>query len=288
MVPDSALELIQMAICCGCSLILLITLVYHALTAYRATHSIDSTVKFKYHSVLSLSFILIVVGLIYSIFGSVTSYILYNHGTTDTLICDILVRSFVFFYSIFKFVMYYTLATRLELTYASRHIYKERFYLVWKCFLVLTFCPLIVAGFIFIGSDPQKISQGFCRAYVPWRFAIIFVVYDTIICGVNLYLFLKPLKRLIPNGSETESTEIRSFEKLIKKNAILASIAILTSLLVWILILMVNAPPLWQSIDCMVSSFCIVFLFKWYGPIYDILCCQSNMEEEMVKATISA
>ena len=100
------------------------------------------------------------------------------------------------------------------------------------------------------------------------------VGYDFIVCVINLILFLKPLCRLSRRISQINAETTSKFKKLIKKNALLASISIITSILAWVLIAIISGTiVVWQTVDIIVSSISIILLFSKNRRIFLNVCC---------------
>ena len=272
--------------------VLLLFSLFHCIKSYQAFHSKSYDLNWKFNSVLCYSFILIFVAIIYcSLIVFEEVYLLIN-GSIGYQICSMLTTTFITTYGIFKIVMYYTLFTRLSESYkeaSNLYTCSNKFYWICKIFLLITVPPYLYIVNKDIRIDDEQIKHGKCRVVIPINISVSAVTFDVIVCLINLYLFTHPLRKLSTNsvqenGNQGAAAAISTpFRKLIKKNAMLASVTILSKIATWIMIAILqhimHIPVTWQAMDQTISCFCIILLFKWNEALFDAVCCEKCNNE---------
>lgn len=287
-------DLMQFIFVAFCTFLLLLLLTFHCIRSCKAFHSSNYDLRFEFNSVLSYSFILIFIGLIYCSVALWKELTLLIDGSLHYHFCSLTLTLFVIIYGLFKLAMYYTLFTRLSQSYkGASNLYtcSNRFYVICKILLIVVIPPYLYICNKYIQVDANKIEKGKCKADIPMFISISALGSDVILGVITLYLFIHPLMKLQRgmddhnNSSKPDLHRMKShsyvtFQKLIKKNAILATLTILSSVATWIMIALFpwikEMPVLCQVTDQTISCFCIILLFKWNEV--PLICCKENNE----------
>lgn len=239
----------------------------------RQNSNASNTNENKWYDKLSLarsSFLMLLCGLLYCISGlseiAWTDYI-----STDKQTCYVHFYLIITSYGLTKLFMYVALCRRLIEVFGH-----TKFLLFWEFFLIIASILSIILCPIFIRLDVIPTNRPPCNIQFNDLFLIALVLYDCIVCIVNLILFIRPLCK-ISNNVNSEGHRNKKFKQkyksLIRKNAILACISIITSFIVWIILGFITGIAIMlQSIDIVVSSVAILLLFSRNKWLYKILC----------------
>eukprot|EP00485_Elphidium_margaritaceum_P010457 CAMPEP_0202704210 /NCGR_PEP_ID=MMETSP1385-20130828/16930_1 /ASSEMBLY_ACC=CAM_ASM_000861 /TAXON_ID=933848 /ORGANISM="Elphidium margaritaceum" /LENGTH=314 /DNA_ID=CAMNT_0049362183 /DNA_START=23 /DNA_END=967 /DNA_ORIENTATION=- len=216
-------------------------------------------------SLLSASFMMLIFGLLYCISGLAESIQLENVGRTlvaRKLFHNLLVLS----YALFKLSLYIALCQRLIECYQDSPTlsYRRSFIYGWQLFVVLGTFAVTVA---FLAETTVTVN----RTIIPNEIILALLACDFFFCVVNLVLFLRPLCRL----KSPEDTKLgRKVKAVMRKNALLASISILSTILAWVVVATIGgAIVIAQCTDVVVTCIATLLLFSRYQWIYDKMCC---------------
>lgn len=261
-----------------------ICVLFHIVKSYKAFHEPNSQLVWKWNNVLSYSFLLLFVGFSYVIVNEfLSTYMVTNGGLTYPM-CTFWFYFNIISYCIFKLVMFLTLITRLiEAFKQASKFYScsTKFYVSWKIFLFFSMAGYCYFCLHFAEIDAAEIELGKCRVSLPINVTMSNIAYDFFVCAINLYLFINPLRKLsatFDSSRDISKSEVEKiYQKLMKKNAILASVTILASIGAWIFIALfkdiLHIPATWTALDCIITSLCIILLFSWNEKAFHILCC---------------
>ena len=256
-------------------------LLYHSITTYKNKNIpklkntnaalVQENNCYNKLSLLVASFLMLTCGTLYCLSG-LSEIAWTDHISMDETTCYVHFYFIITSYGSFKMFMYIALCRRLIEAFGQ-----SLFLFIWECFIIITSLLQVVLCPIFIDLSVMPNNRPPCNIEFNDIFLISLVLYDLIVCGVNLVLFLKPLCRLTnsiqSDGQNTKKFK-RKYQRLIKKNAVLASISIVTSFIIWIILGFVTGMAIMlQSIDIMVSSVAILLLFSRNKWLYRILCC---------------
>ena len=285
-----ARDLVQFVTMSIFAILSVICVLFHIIKSYRAFHKPQSELIWKWNSVLSYSFLLLFIGFSYIMINEFLSTYMAINGKLTYPMCTFWFYFNIITYSIFKLIMYFTLITRLiEAFNQATKFYSctHNFYMIWRMFLFFSMTGYCYFCLHFAEIDAVQIGMGKCRVALPINISMTAIGYDFFVCAVNLYLFINPLRKLskgvqIDSSRDiskcTAATELQKiYTKLIKKNAILASVSILTTIGSWIVIAVlkdiIHIPATWTALDCIITLYCIVLLFTWNEREFEILCC---------------
>eukprot|EP01083_Nonionella_stella_P169145 572890_1 len=181
-------------------------------------------------------------------------------------------------YTIFKLALYICLCRRLVESFADAFTYSSQFLFYYQIFLTVSTLLLTIAYALFVepaldferthGSTPCAVTN------IPDPLLICIVLFDFIACVINLVLFIKPLWKLSEQLKDQNQFVRNRFTKLIKKNALLATISTTTTLVHWIVGALTSG--LWafcQVMDIVVSATAIILLFRRNEKIFVRICC---------------
>eukprot|EP01084_Bolivina_argentea_P193712 332316_1 len=265
------------------------------LTIYHSKHAHHqlkrSGEKLRIYSLLSFSFIVLIIGILYCIFSIWSNIVQSNNYFIEKLFnktyCIFTVTTFSNLYGLFKTVTYLSLCLKLMGSFkGSFAVYSKTFYIIWQIFIISFTVILLITS---IAQQKIDYINGVCTFNLSPLIMMTIILGDFFICSVNLYLFLRPLCILRNKNKSHDVTE--SFHSLIKKNAILASISMVTTISQWLIIaVFISSIMICQILDILVTTFCIVLLFKWNGKLYTKLCCccvKNNNNEMVMKKVIS-
>ena len=244
----------------------------------------DETVKIKPVSILFASFFLLSIGIVYSIYGLFNDLYVFVFHADNRTYCYINLYLIISLYGIFKSISYLALCLRMKQSFDGIFAsYPKIFYKAWIVFIVLYVSLVIILCFIVVGID---FINNRCQYDMPLYFVGLLVFGDSIICSVTLYLFLKPLCKLSKKVTFTKSDvdninndhhkdAAESLKTVIHKNAILASISLISTIMTYILLGIFDGGwgITWQVIDCIITSYCIVLLLKHNHGIFQRCCC---------------
>eukprot|EP01083_Nonionella_stella_P145375 455350_1 len=256
---------------------LTVILIHHARQYYIDKQTKNSKLNFSLFppSLLTSSFALLISGIIYCL-SSLSEILWTNYISADKATCYVHFLLIVSMYSIFKLLLYICLCRRLVESFADAVTYSPIFLFYYQIFLTVGTIVLTIAYALFVetevdfdrGTTPCAVTN------IPDPLLISIVLFDFIACVVNLVLFIKPLWKLSEQLKDQSKHLRHRFTKLIKKNALLATVSTTTTFVVWIV--GASTSGLWafcQVMDMVTSAAAIVLLFKRNEKIFLAVCC---------------
>eukprot|EP01084_Bolivina_argentea_P196694 337170_1 len=255
------------------SLILFILLLHHIL---QQCNKQSKKSKNKYDqcagpSFLTCSFALLLAGIFFCL-SSLSEVVWTDYIFINKRICYIHFVALLTFYAVFKLILYISLCRRIIDSFGDIYTYSPQFLCLFQIMLVIVLSVILASCFIFIGTSVNRDEKPPCTAAFPDILVIAIISYDFIVCVISLILFLRPLWKLSNLGSN--KTVETKFKKLIKKNALLASISIVTSFMTWIFIAFIDGMTVFlQTIDVLVTCIAILLLFQKNEKVFIKLCC---------------
>ena len=254
------------------SIIFLISLtLWHTTKSIQKLRSPNSNIKFTFQSVLFYSFIVLFFGMSFVTLGIFN--VIYWHflHLMTPLYCHLFSYLLAILYACFKGVSFLAYVMRLKSSFAGNfEIYPKIFYLIWAT--IITLFTLISLLLCMIGI--KLIPKGNeCISIFP-DYLILFLLFgDFIICAVNLYLFIHPIYAV--SKRNTNKIMSKRLMHTMKKNAILATCAMISTIIMWIIMGIFHGEWtfIYQSVDVIITTVSIVLLFEWNSKIYNIVCC---------------
>ena len=181
-------------------------------------------------------------------------------------------------YGISKFCLYILLSFRIEESFInSAYSYNKTFVWFWRIFLFVG-----IVAFIICYLTNTKI-HGTDTHYPQWM-ALYVVGFDIIACLMNLILFTRQLwnftqdcKQYTDKISSSQSSRsgpqfVIEFKIIIKKQVLLASLSIFSTILALIVVILFGMPVLCISFDLATTCICVVLMFSWNNK-YVMFCC---------------
>ena len=241
-------------------------------------------------SLLGYSFMLLITGLLFITFGIVNSMRFWfdlnmiDFGT-KVAYCYLNFHTVLTIYGLFKILTYLALFIRLKNTFDGAPIgvhqvsfccSKFIFHILWPIYIILS--SLIIIVFLMIKVEIKMNADNICEYDMPIIPIISVAINEILMCGINVYLFIKPLFRMSSIdgmiGISLEHSTNR-LKYVIKKNALLATISIISTTLVYILIIIFDGDwsITWQKLDIIVTNTCIVCLFTFNQSLFNCMCC---------------
>eukprot|EP01083_Nonionella_stella_P129587 393224_1 len=277
--PEDPLPAYYVHYCSAISgiVLLAIILIHHAHQSYIDKENKNSKLNFSCFppSLLTSSFVLLASGILYCL-SSLSEILWTNYISVDKLSCYVHFMLIVSTYSVFKLAMHICLCRRLIESFADAVTYSSIFLFYYQIFLCIGTLSLTVAYAFCVepdvdferthGSTPCAVTN------IPLPLLICIILFDFVAMIINLILFIKPLWK-IHFASKSQFIRHR-FKKLIKKNALLATISTTTTFVVWIV--GASTSGLWafcQVMDMVTSAAAIVLLFKRNEKIFLAVCC---------------
>eukprot|EP01084_Bolivina_argentea_P106369 190365_1 len=259
-------------------IIFFVTLLYfHSNATYHA-FKFNKERRCKSQRVVAYSFITLMLGLSYSISGVYITVHMHFFKAMNQKKCFIGTILIITTYGSFKIVSYLLFAIRLKQSFEGMFSpYPKQFYIVWEC-LIIGYAATTMCLFAIKSGSYYSDLELRCKANVPLYLIVIVLFGDFAICGVNLYLFIHPLCALADTVSNKRTS--KKVKLLIRKNETLISISIATTIMVWLTTAVTKGKMIliYQSIDCVITSLCIVLLFDWNEKLFNIFCyfCESE------------
>ena len=252
-------------ISCAIGMIFLIFILIHHYGILK------SSKKLKFYSTPLFSLLMIISGMTFC--GIEIIEILISDITNTTTKCYIFLSFELISYSLFKLFLYFALCARLTESYSNAQIYSTKFLICWQVYIVIITIINDIIALTFIELD---LTVSPCRGInIPWTLGI-FVTNDFILCAVNVLLFTIPLcnaTKLLSKGEYEQNIEMKTrFQYLLRKSCILACLSVISSLVLVGMIAVVECAALWLTLDIIITTLCIVLLFKQYDHTFDCCC----------------
>eukprot|EP01084_Bolivina_argentea_P295145 508054_1 len=251
------------------SIIFVILNIHHSINGYKYMKKHDD-ITCQICSLFFFSFIVVGLGLSLCLFG--TFHTIFHHiaHESNDIYCDIFVIFLVNIYTTFKAVGYIALALRLKESFKDPFtvFYSNNFYIFWISLITVLVVLLQIVFFITF-NWPHAVNGRCDGGKVPIYIYAWLVLQDFFICGVNLYLYLRPLCVL------TKQSGSKEFKVIIRTNAMLASISMISTIIVWLILIGTGGAyaMIYTTVDCATTSVCIALLFQWNQDIRHKLCC---------------
>eukprot|EP01083_Nonionella_stella_P146627 461414_1 len=269
-------------------IILLFILLYHTLTTSKdCTQNGAQSQRCTYQtwpSLLTYSFLMLIAGILYCV-SALSELLCIQYILSGTLSCYVHFLLILNCYGLFKFFMYMALCRRLiESFYETTvYTYSNQFYMLWQVALVVCSLTVLIASCFYIPVMFDPSERPPCVIILSDVFVAVFIGYDAIVSGVNMWLFLRPLCKMKGNLHTSSNPRMqRRIKALIHKNAVLACVSISTAFIAWIGIYFApGMEVMLQTIDIIVSSIAILLLFSWNGKIFHIICCCFHIQSVM-------
>eukprot|EP01084_Bolivina_argentea_P046407 85463_1 len=171
-------------------------------------------------------------------------------------------------YTFFKLIQSTILVVRVYESYKESPLaYDTKKLLVWMVFLTSwTIFNIIFGSFTSSTElDPADIPP--CTTTVSNQFLASMVMLE-IISGIgNCYLFIRPLYGLKGFGLPAE------LQYVAVKQMILAVITVLSSIMAIFCIALLPFAEVFCSSDIIISTVCIILMYKWNDKIFAKICC---------------
>ena len=113
--------------------------------------------------------------------------------------------------------------------------------------------------------------------YSQW--VIIYIVgFDIIACLINLIMFTRQLWNFhidcnqYTTSSNSDYQFVTEFKIIIKKQVLLATLSILSTILALAVVILFGMPVLCLSFDLLITNICVVLMFSWNNA-YVMFCC---------------
>lgn len=177
-------------------------------------------------------------------------------------------------YGMSKFCLYILLSFRIEESFInSAYSYNKIFLFFWRIFLFVGIVFFFFSYLMYTKIDVDGTNTN----YSQW--VIIYIVgFDVIACGVNLILFTRQLWSFTEDcnqytvSSNSDYQFVTEFKTIIKKQVLLATLSIFSTILALIIIMLFAMPILCISFDLVTTNICVILMFSWNHK-YVMFCC---------------
>eukprot|EP00483_Globobulimina_turgida_P011963 UN11985 len=210
----------------------------------------SNDIIFKMGSLFFFSFVVVILGLSSCLFG--TFHTIFHHisHNSNDIYCDIFVIFLVNIYTTFKAAAYIALAFRLKEISKDPYttFYPNNFYTFWISFI--TILTILLQIVFFVTFNWPKAVDGRCDGGKAQLYIYAWLVcQDFLICGINLYLYLRPLCFL------TKKTGLKELKVLVRNNAMLGSISMISTIIVWLILIGTgwSYAMIYTTVDCVTT-----------------------------------
>ena len=233
-----------------------------------------------------MSFILIVSG-----------FLLIAHGiggnashtwVTTQLECQILLWTAVPTSSIFKSIIYTLFTARIWESFGDSGMgYSKRLLTIWTVTLIMwsVFNSVLNITFSKVESVNDTCKYEF---FVPMLMSVMLLDFVSLL--VNTYLFVKPIylinqmmkqtvndkSHVIVDPKQEKLSELK-LKQIAIKQFLLSLTAMISTMIAYPGIIMFELAQVWGCIDTVISTFCIVVMYRWHNELtwklFNKFCC---------------
>ena len=267
---------------CTCSMLLLMIGIYHSIQTVRFSAPIagDKNSRNKQNSVY-LSFLLITVALI---FEAISIHMTYTETYPLSLIhCELVKWLPTISYTLFKALVYEILVVRLWITFGQK-TYSTKWLILWL-FLMMIWTAFtnilnVLTTKVYINDN------GTCSAEWSIWFVSSVAALDFSAAVLYSYLFMKPmlaLHRTLNRLQELKSNQDLTLKRIAVKQCILALTATFATLICACFVVTFQMTQVFASIDTVISTLCIVLMFRWNDDLFRWIGCGKLVQCLIVK-----
>ena len=270
------MEYVQSVISVIAVVYLTLLTIWHAKNVKYEIGKGDGLLDCKFQSLVTYSFVLLIIGLFYAIFGiynAIEILIFFPYGIEH---CYAQLYILSGLYGLFKITMYLALFVRFQTTFKESAMECPK--IVHTIYPITVTILMLILEMLLIFTTKTKIVDDICKYEISELILLCAVLTDFMVCGINLYIFLKPLFKL----SSMHANDNYLFNFVIRKNAVLASVSMISTIIAYILLIIMhgNWTITWQALDIIVTNTCIVCLFRFNQPLFNVFCGCIKLSEE--------
>ena len=195
-------------------------------------------------------------------------------------------------YMTFKSVLYIVLILRSYQSFGTSSVgYSSTRLIIFGIILIVWNISNVIFNAFTINTSIID-DKCYFELYNPYLYSIILM--DMVASGISTYLFVKPvitlnkqIKRIMMNSVTTSSDSEHDNENTIRdtkrlrhvaiKQCILSMIAIGSTMIGAVLTVLFHLHQTWASLDVVISTFCVVLMYKWYSKLtkklFQMFCC---------------
>ena len=278
------------------TLLLLIITIYHLVITYK--NGKLSIAKLKEQPTISLSFILLLMSLI---FMGVCIHM--NYAETFTIYlweCEIPKYTATLFYTSYKAMLYIILVKRLSNVFATTQFinYSKKWIIIW---IISIITWTLLQNIINMLTTKVYLLDNHCRQEWSFFFLLSISLLDFSAAIVYGYLFTKPmiiLKHLrFLNSSGYNKNDCDMIIKIAIKQCILCLVGCFSTIILSLLALIIGMTQIMAALDVLVSFLSVILMYIWNEKLFYKCCacciwCKtdeicSNLCEYMVTANES-
>eukprot|EP01084_Bolivina_argentea_P115127 204801_1 len=242
-------------------LVLIVALYHFIITYHKYKHS---QLDFKTYPSLTLSYLLMIIGIIFNI-----NLCIFAFDLNDKTICYYGKYGGIPLYSIFKLLLYLILLCRVWVLF--KDIYNINSLKV-GCLSLIIWCIMNIALCV-TGSDIIWVPNERPSCYIiPSTLSLASIGFLDITSGIiTAYLFIKPVLLKQKKKHKSNRQQLLAIKAI--KQCILTLIAILTSIFALIAIALLSMPQVFAGTDILISIISIIFMYEFNSKIGDKICC---------------
>eukprot|EP01083_Nonionella_stella_P000868 2472_1 len=196
----------------------------------------------------------------------------------STFFCDFTRIVSVNMYPLFKIFQSVMLTLRLHEVYGLSALgYNSKVLMVWGTFLIIWGAFTIIIQPITSTTELDANAVPKCIVFVHNVFVLSVIGFD-ICSGIgNCYLFIKPIYKL----RELNLRDNTKLKRLATKQMVLCIVTITSSIIAVMGIGLLDFPQVFGGCDIVISTLCIILMYKWNNSTYERLfcCCLSDVIE---------
>eukprot|EP01084_Bolivina_argentea_P030627 56705_1 len=240
--------------------------VYHLIATYKTTKNLCNKVFIKKHPSIILSYFLVFIACISGL-----------SLTLDSVLTSELCVAAQYYgptlYSIFKTIIYLILGCRIYISFKnSIYAYNTKGLIAWSILLITWTLFNVISGNLTVQYKIEsEAGNTKCLVTPSVMYIISQALLDVTAGAVNCFLFVRPICKLYKLSNDNVS-----IKKIAYKQCILSLIAIISSILSMAGIGNIpNIVPVFVALDMLISTLCVVLMYKWNSYIAEIMfyCC---------------
>ena len=233
-----------------------------------------------------LSFLLILAGFIMMGF-SIAANASHTWHTSQSE-CEIPLLASVPTSSVFKAITYTLFVTRSWKSYGDSGMgYSERLLSIWASLLITWSIFNSVLNTLF---SSVEVRDNACKYSFFSPMLVSGTMMDVTALCINTYLFLRSIyllnqmdkevgndnSHVIVHKNDHQKSELK-LKKIAIKQFILSLTAMISTMIAYPGIIVFELAQVWGSIDTVISTFCVILMYKWYDELawksFGLFCC---------------
>eukprot|EP01084_Bolivina_argentea_P121577 215454_1 len=248
-------------------------IIYHYQMTQKHEPSFTQYSNIKKQLSLYCSFLLMIFGLCFIISQFIQTIIQLRPVSTIQCLANVMVN--VPFLILFKVTLYNVLILRVYESYHGSLMITYSKRMLFILIAIFTFWALINMVGIYTQLQTVYARNGECIYEFPKYLLASQGLMDFVACAIITFLFVKPIFLLNNNKDNNTAKELKY---VAIKQCILTGISSCLTIITLVLAGSVASfIELWTTIDTVISSFCIILMYKFYSDLafklFGVFCC---------------